>query len=152
MRKSWGLTEKIMSGEKTIESRWYSQKKSPWNEINRGDLIFFKDSGEPISLSAKVEKVLQFGELTPKRVREILHRYGEKDGLDVGELDQYYELFKTKRYCILVFLSEVKKVSPFEIEKKGFGTMTSWIAMDNIEKVKKIKLEKFKQKTLLRKN
>lgn len=23
MKKSWGLTRKILSGEKTIESRWY---------------------------------------------------------------------------------------------------------------------------------
>jgi len=26
MRKAWGLTDKILSGQKKIESRWYSVK------------------------------------------------------------------------------------------------------------------------------
>ncbi|MDO8559127.1 MAG: hypothetical protein Q7R84_02240 [bacterium] len=33
MKKSWGLTEKILSGQKKIESRWYLSKRSPWDTI-----------------------------------------------------------------------------------------------------------------------
>lgn len=150
MRKSWGLTEKIRSGEKTIESRWYLNKIAPWNEINADDTLYFKNSGEPIALSSKVEKVVQFAELTPKKVREILHRYGEKDGLDIGEMDQYYEFFKDKRYCILIFLKEIQKIESFEIEKKGFGSRSAWITLDSIENIKKIKSSRFKQRTLIR--
>ena len=60
MRRSWGLLEKILSGEKTIESRWYMQKSEPWESIDAGDIIYFKNSGAPVTLSASVDKVLQF--------------------------------------------------------------------------------------------
>lgn len=57
MKKSWGLTQKILSGKKKIESRWYKSKCSPWGKIGKGDVVCFKDSGEPISIKTEVEKV-----------------------------------------------------------------------------------------------
>ena len=33
MKKSWGFIEKILGGQKTIESRWYSLKSKPWDNI-----------------------------------------------------------------------------------------------------------------------
>ena len=71
MRKSWGLTQKILTGEKKIESRWYKFKRAPWNQIRSGDTIYFKDSGEPVRIRAKVSKVLQFSDLTPARVKNL---------------------------------------------------------------------------------
>ena len=56
MRKSWGLTQKILTGQKKIESRWYKNKYRPWNQIQKGDVIYFKDSGEPVTIKATVKK------------------------------------------------------------------------------------------------
>lgn len=66
MRKSWGLTQKILDGRKKIESRWYSVKCRPWDQIESGEIIYFKDSGEPVKLKAEVSKVMQFADLTPQ--------------------------------------------------------------------------------------
>jgi len=33
MRKGWGLTGKILTGEKTIESRWYMNRYRPWGAM-----------------------------------------------------------------------------------------------------------------------
>ncbi len=85
MRKSWGLTEKILTGQKKIESRWYSVKYKPWNSIKKGEAVYFKDSGEPVRIKAEVSKVIQFADLTPKRVREILDEYGKDDGIGAGK-------------------------------------------------------------------
>lgn len=139
MRKSWGLTRKILSGEKTIESRWYINRHKPWGVIQQGDVVYFKDSGEPIRLMAKVSKVIQFENLTPKRVRDILGQYAQSDGLGINERDikPYFEMFKNKKYCILIFLKNPQAVKPFEIDKSGFGTMASWITVDNIDLIKK---------------
>ena len=60
MKKSWRLLPKILSGEKTVESRWYSIKAAPWGRIHPGDPIYFKDSGEPVTVRAIVEKVDAF--------------------------------------------------------------------------------------------
>ncbi|HII29434.1 TPA: hypothetical protein HA317_00010 [Candidatus Woesearchaeota archaeon] len=32
MKKSWGLTRKILTGEKRIESRWYKSRCPPWDK------------------------------------------------------------------------------------------------------------------------
>ncbi|MBI1971306.1 MAG: hypothetical protein HYS52_00440 [Candidatus Wildermuthbacteria bacterium] len=57
MRKSWGLTQKILNGQKKIESRWYSVKYRPWNAIKKGETIYFKDAGEPVRIKAEVSNV-----------------------------------------------------------------------------------------------
>lgn len=137
MRKSWGLTDKILTGEKKIESRWYLNRCRPWNNINTNDIIYFKDTGSPIKLQAEVDRVLQFDNLTPNKVSEILNNYGRDDGISADKIGEYYEKFKDKKYCMLIFLKDVKSVKPFEIDKTGFGSMSAWITVDDIEKIKK---------------
>ncbi|MFH1462500.1 MAG: ASCH domain-containing protein [bacterium] len=137
MRKSFGLLPKILSGEKTIESHWYKNKYSPWNKIKRGERIYFKNSGEPATIKAEVAKVVQYNSLKPAEVKEILLKYGKKDGLGIDELAKFYQMFKNKKYCLLVFLKNPKRIKPFEINKKGYGNMASWIATDDINKLKK---------------
>ena len=135
MRKSWGLTSKILSGEKKIESRWYKFKHLPWDRIKPGETIYFKDSGDPVSLKAEVEKIQQFSGLTPLKVKEILDQWGQDDGIEKEKIPEFFELFKDKRYCLLIFLKNPEKVKSFEIDKTGFGMMSAWLTVDNIDKI-----------------
>lgn len=135
MKKSWGLTEKILNGEKKIESRWYITKRAPWDNIKKGETVYFKDSGCPVSLKAKVSKVLQFSDLNPSKVKTILNKYGKQDGIE-KEMDYFLNRFKNKKYCILIFIESPKKVKPFSIDKSGFGNMSAWISVRNINKLK----------------
>lgn len=137
MKKSWGLTDKILNGQKKIESRWYSVKYKPWDSIKQGETVYFKDSGEPIRIKAKVKKVIQFTDLTPKKVKEILDKYGKDDGIEEEKIPEFFEKFKDKRYCMLIFLKNPQEIKPFEIDKTGFGAMSAWITVDNISKIKK---------------
>lgn len=137
MKKYWGLTEKILSGQKTIESRWYKNKYQPWNNINPGDMVYFKNSGEPVILKAEVDTVLQFENLSPKKVKHILIEYGERDGIEKNNFEKYFELFKDKKYCLLIFLRYVEMIESFEIDKTGFGAMASWLVVEDIDKIKK---------------
>ncbi len=135
MKKSWGLTQKILTGEKRIESRWYKAKHAPWDRIKAGEVVYFKDSGEPVTVKADVEKVLQFSNLNPEIVREILCSHGKDIGLCADDILNF-EMFKNKKYCILVFLKNPRKVNPFDIDKKGFGMMSAWISVDDINNIK----------------
>jgi len=130
MRKSWGLTQKVLSGEKKIESRWYKTKRAPWDKISAGDVVFFKE-GKFVSVKADVESVLQFS-LTPEKVKEILDKYGGKIG--AGDV---YDLYKDKKYCILVFLKNPQKIEPFDINKKGFGLMSAWLTVEDVTSLRK---------------
>ena len=136
MKKSWGLLPKILSGEKTIESRWYKNKSAPWGKIAAGDRIYFKNSGEKVSVRAGVSGVNTFENLNPLRVRKILGKYGKDDGINQNEIEKYYELFKNKSYCMLIHMEKPEKTEPFEINKKGYGTMAAWMCVGEINKVK----------------
>ena len=137
MRKSWGLTEKILDGRKKIESRWYLSKRKPWDGIEAGDTVYFKNSGEPVKMKAKVSKVAQFTNLTPKKVKEILDKYGKDDGIEKEKISDFFRIFKDKKYCILVFLKNPIGIKPFNIDKTGFGAMSAWITVKNIIRIKK---------------
>ena len=137
MKKSWGLTEKISSGEKTIESRWYSARRAPWDGVHAGDTIYFKNSGEPVRMKADVEKVIQFELTGPKEVKKILDRYGRRDGIAAGDIPKFFAMFKNKTRCVLMFLRNAKPVKPFDIDKRGFGAMAAWMTVSNIISVKR---------------
>ncbi|MEK7658992.1 MAG: ASCH domain-containing protein [Patescibacteria group bacterium] len=139
MRKSWGLTEKILDGRKRIESRWYSVKYKPWNDIKSGEVVYFKDSGEPIKIKAEVERVVQFNNLTPKKVEEILNKFGKDDGIEKELISEFFDRFKNKKYCILIFLKNPIKVEPFNIDKTGFGAMSAWITVSDVFKIRKFR-------------
>lgn len=137
MKKSWGLTEKILSGKKTIESRWYSSRRAPWDRIKQGDTVYFKNSGEPVKVSARVVKVMQFDDLDSRKVGKILEKYGEMDGIEKSRTGYFYRLFKSKKYCMLIFLEDVRSVEPFDVDKRGFGAMSAWVVVPDISRIRK---------------
>ena len=132
MRKSWGLTQKILSGEKTLEERWYKTKRVPWDMAKPGDNIYFKDSGQAVSIKAKIIKVLQFENLTPEKSEEIVKKYANADLGGKEITPEIKEYVSNKNYCIIVFFDNVEKIKPFEIDKTGFGAMSAWICVDDI--------------------
>ncbi len=119
MNKKFGdLIPKILSGEKKIESRWSKNKIAPWNRVKTGDRIYFKNSGGPVVVMAIAGKVRQF----------------EKS--DFGKARQLFpvpnEWVRGKNYCVLIWLKNPKKVSPFRINKSGFGSAAAWLCIGDI--------------------
>ncbi len=128
VKKSWKVIDNILSGDKTIESRWYLSRFSPWDKVKTGETVYFKNSGEPVTVISKVEKVLQFAGLNQAKVKAILNEFGGVGGICVSDPKKSFERNKGKKYCILVFLKDAKKTKPFEVDKKGFGNMCAWLS------------------------
>lgn len=133
MNKSWKLIPKILSGEKTIESRWYQTKRNPWNAIAAGDTVFFKNAGEPIIAKATVSRVLQFEIKDVNDAITIIKRYGTRICLLHADPRTWNALPK---YCILVFLEHPQQIVPFAIDKRGFGNASAWLTVKNISGIK----------------
>lgn len=131
MRPEWRFIEKIVTGQKSIESRWYKRKYPPWGRIQPGECIYFKNAGEPIIARAEVEKVLYFSNLTPESVRTILESYGKEDGIAAEQLPAFYERFNDKTYCMLIYLKNAQRIQPFAIDKRGFGMQAAWLCVEN---------------------
>ncbi len=130
MKKEWGFIEKILSGQKSIESRWYRNKYKPLDSIKKGETIYFKDSGHMVAAKAEVQNVIQFVNLNVVGVKKIISEYGKDIGLGSANF------LHNKKYCILIFLKNPQRIRPFKINKKGFGSMASWIVVNNIEDIK----------------
>ncbi len=133
MNKSWHLIEKILSGEKTIESRWYASRRAPWNTVRVGDTIYFKNSGEDITAAAKVKAVEQFEMSSLKEVGDIIKKYGQEICLVNTKPETWG---KRVKYCVLIWLTDAREVKHFSINKKGFGSAAAWLSVSNINKIK----------------
>lgn len=135
MQPKLKMLEKILAGEKTIESRWYKAKRSPWDAIKSGDTVYFKNSSQPITAMAVVDQVTQYNNLTPENIDQLLQEYGSRLGLDHGQLSAFRRKVLSSRYAILIFLKKPQLVPQFTIRKTGFGAMASWITVENIGQI-----------------
>ena len=114
----------VLSGEKTIESRWSIHKVAPFNKVSVGDEILLKLTGGPVTARAWV-KVVKYFNLTPKLVEEIRIKYGKLIGTDKFE---DWEGTLNKKYCTLIWLSKVEKIPPLSVPRSnGAG----WIVLKN---------------------
>ena len=132
MSKKGKLLEKILLGIKTIESRWSKHKIPPLEKITAGDEIYFKETGEAVTVKAKVVQVIFYKDLNYEKIKEILLEYGKGICADMSYADQ----IKHKKYCTLIFLEKVEKVEPFAVDKQGYGMGTAWITIDAIDKLR----------------
>ena len=137
MKKEWKLTAKILSGEKRVETRWYKQRRAPWNRIKSGDVIWFMEGGY-VRARAIAGKVEHFEVKDEQQRRAIMDRLGKHGVGPVPDeiWKQIEEYAKGKKYCIAVWLEKPEKVGPFRISKKGHGAMSAWIVVEDIEKLK----------------
>ncbi|MDO8488232.1 MAG: ASCH domain-containing protein [bacterium] len=127
MSKAFGdLIPRILSGQKKIESRWSKHKISPWNKVQPGDIVYFKNSGGPIIARAQVDKVIQFDNLTPPKVKGILSQY---------RVEAAYNWAKQKKCCVLIFLKNSQSVKPFKINKSGYGSAAAWLCAKNVKQI-----------------
>ena len=136
MKKCWGLIPKILSGKKIVESRWYVSRRAPWDRIKVGETVYFKDSGAAVTARAEVAKVLQFADLTPPKIKAILREHGEAIGIEKDRIANEFKSVKDKKYCMLIWLKNPREIEPFNINKAGFGLMSAWLAVEDVERIK----------------
>ncbi|MBI5871802.1 hypothetical protein HZB88_01830 [archaeon] len=133
LSKNMKLLAKILSGEKTIESRWYKFKKTPYHSISINDIIYFKESGKPVTAKVRVNSVLFFDSLNERKIKEILNRYGKKICVPIS----YFEKLAGKNFCTLIFIGNIESIQPFNIDKAGYGLMAAWITVKDINSIKR---------------
>ncbi len=137
MNPKWKLIPKILSWQKTIESRRYMMKVAPWNKIQTGDTVYFKDAGKEVAAKAEVKSVMQFDHYSQDQLQNILNNYWGSWWIAFhSPLPEVFERAKPKKYCILIFLKHPKKITPFSIDKTWYGCSSAWISLPSIEKIR----------------
>ncbi|MDO8498689.1 MAG: ASCH domain-containing protein [bacterium] len=122
--------EAILSGKKTVETRFSKHKISPFGVINARDLVFMKPPGGEIVGQFRVKKVFSFEGLTPKDIEKIFSDYGKE--ISVGDKleDEAYEKLKQGSfYGTLIFISESERLitSPIKIKKSD---LRGWMVIE----------------------
>ena len=118
----------VLSGEKSIESRWSMKKIAPYNKVKIGDEILLKLTGQPVTAIAKVKDV-KYYELTPDIVEQIRVKYGKEIGTD--KFEDWQSTLK-KKYCTLIWLENIQTISPINVPKSnGAGWLVLKDEFDN---------------------
>lgn len=110
---SKGYIEKILSGEKTIESRFSKNRISPFHKVNVGEKVYLQEVGKSVTAMFEVSNVIYFEDLNEKSIEEIRHEYQAKIAAD----DSFWEAKKTSKYGTLIFISNPIKIDPFKVYK-----------------------------------
>ncbi|MBS1266047.1 MAG: hypothetical protein MAG795_00012 [Candidatus Woesearchaeota archaeon] len=144
MHQSWGLLPKILSGEKTVLTRWYKDnekeyKTKPWDNISKGETIYFHVSGLPVTAKAKVKKIIQLEDITPKSAKEIIEKYYKELGLK--NPDEFHRDIDGKKYCILVFIEKPEKIKPFYVDKTGYGILADWMVLEDEDDLEEVHID-----------
>ena len=116
--------EQILSGKKTIESRFSRVKNPPFGVVSSGDLVYIKPSGKDIIGQFRVKKVIFFDGPDKDDLEDIKKRFGKE--LAAGK--EYWENAKNVRYATLIFISESERfiTSPVKLAKKD---LRGWVVL-----------------------
>lgn len=105
--------DKILLGQKTIESRFTKIRCVPHGDVDEGDSILLKYVGGPIAATAFAAKVITIEYLTTERALELVDRY--REGLAFDE--DFVQRALSARFATLVFLANVRPIGPLYIGK-----------------------------------
>ncbi len=116
--------ELILSGKKTIESRFSKRRDPPFGQISAGDLVYIKPSGKDPIGQFRVKKVIFYDGLEVGDIGEVREKYGSKLAVD----ESYWKGKETAKYGTLIFIGEVDPfiTSPLKLSKKD---LRGWVAL-----------------------
>ena len=117
--------EAILTGKKTIESRFSRVKNPPFGLISSGDLVYIKPSGKDIIGQFRVKKVIFYDNLDLGDFRDLRERYGKELAVD----GDYWKKVSAARFGTFIFIGDSSRfiTSPVKIKKSD---LRGWVVLD----------------------
>lgn len=106
---------KILSGKKTIESRFSKNKITPYNKVNVGEIIYLKESGGNILATFEIDKVIFFDNLDCQKILAIKNKYNQF----INASNDYFNYKSNCRYGTLIYIKSPKAIPPITIYKNN---------------------------------
>jgi hypothetical protein len=123
--------EQIISGQKSIETRFSKKRIAPFGLVSVGDLVYMKLTGGDIKGQFIVKKVIFLEGLERSDWEVIKKTYWDKISLGSEELDQQFLQAKSDAvFGTLIFVGEVEQfvTSPISFEKRD---RRPWVVLLN---------------------
>jgi ASC-1-like (ASCH) protein len=116
----------ILTGRKTVESRFTKTKCAPFGQISAGDKLFLKESSGPVCALATVSEVRSFDNLCPHQISRLKQQYNHL----ISGSDAYWRSKADCRFGLLVWLENVRAIEPVQINKKDWR---AWVILKEKE-------------------
>ena len=129
--------DEILTGLKTIESRFTKTKRFEFGQVLPGDKLFLKLSSGPVCAMASVAAVENFENLNRKKLDVIKHQYNH----NIRGVDAYWRSKANCRFGFLVWLKDIQQIEPVWISKKDWR---AWVVLTEKEDFDLLKNNKIK--------
>lgn len=117
---------RILSGNKTIETRFSKKKIAPFGEVSVGDIVYIKPVGSELAGQFIVSKVIYYEGLDSSDFENIRQFYGKNLSLGSKESDdKYFDSKKDAKYGTIIFISQVESfitppIKTPKIDRRGW--------------------------------
>lgn len=126
--------EKLLSGEKSMLIRGAAGRKMPHGRVHAGDILYFINNNGEGKVQARGSVIHTFHS---EKLTEVESQVLISDNLPKLRLtEKQLQRWSGKRFLVLVEVNQVESISPFEIDKSGYGNMDDWLPVDTINSVK----------------
>ena len=129
-----GEMDKLINDEKKIIIRGAAGRKMPYGRVNPGDMLYLINNNAEGVIKAKAVVTNVFN--SEKMTRQESIALVEKNQDKLCLTDQQFKRWAGKRYLVLVEVSQVTKVTPFQIDKSDYGNMDDWLPVGDIGMVR----------------
>jgi len=116
----------VLSGTKTVESRFSVNKLAPFELVHEGDVVLLKKTGGPIVGLCRVSHVWNF-KLEPKTWSEIRNDFA--DALCAQD-PSFWDQRKEASYATLMRVDNVLTIPPIKIDKRD---RRGWVVLKKYE-------------------
>jgi hypothetical protein len=120
----------IVSGQKTVETRFSKKKIAPFGMVNVGDIIYMKPPGEELSGQFVATKIISIEGLDEKDWEWIKTEFGQKISFgSVAEMKNYYKEHEGSKFATIIQMGKIEQfvTSPIKIEKRD---LRGWMVLD----------------------
>jgi hypothetical protein len=122
------ILSELLAGKKTIESRFSTNRISPFGKVQSGDIVLVKKSGGPVVAVFVIGSVDSYSNLTPAKILSLRNQFSRSLGL--SEEDEFWREKANSKYGTLIAIKRFREVYPYNIEKKD---RTGWVVIQNRE-------------------
>jgi hypothetical protein len=114
---------KILSGQKTIESRFSKRGIPPFDSVSAGDTVLLKKPGGPVVAHAFVRGVICLKATRQEQIASLVKRFTSALRLS----DDFLASRRDCMFCTLIELTNVTTVHPYSVGKRD---RRGWMIID----------------------
>jgi hypothetical protein len=127
--------EKLLNNKKSMIIRGATGRKLPYGRVNTGDVLYFINNNAEGLIKAK--GVVSFVSNSKKMNKEESINLLKKNQNKLQLTDKQFQRWGGKRYIVLIEVTEITEVEPFQFDKSNYRKMDDWLIIENIERLKK---------------